>query len=691
MEKRTKLVKSNYTLINKTKINNYKTKTGKEKIQELIVQNEETIKKYEQIKEETNDPKKKDECIQIISKYRNQQVKLHNKLYSLNLFLDMYMNNSKNNVPRPKPRYGLNNSLYLKQYFHHKVNSTIKPSSNYSNIYTDHNNNKNFTLKKNQDKTQHRKCISNLSSVLENTSNIILKNPVKKINVINNKRNHIYPNKLNKNSNSKNSYLQLFLNTSIQSRPNSNYGLNSTLTTCTSSKIDNRNKYIAQPIKENNKFFNSKKNIFIINNINNYYGKIKNSSTTTISKYIQNIPNHIVNKNLRKKIKNKILKYNILDEDEQLDININIENEEKKNNKKNLDIIDDNIEFKTNPKLIVKQKSYKIKNNSIVELYYSYHNNNELYMAMSEKNILGYNIKIIKFKKKQFITRLKKHNNRIITIKHFFNMKKIHDYLISGDIDHVVNVWDVSYKYSVNQFIYSIIYNGKSIYNVLQISIEENENYVENYLIIYDESINIYELNEGNFIKNVNHYPSHKEKILNLINWKNKDNNLDYIIKCTEHKIVIFNFIDEDIFFELCNYYTNNNNGKFAYKTEGCIISNKNLDYLCIFSSEMNLEIWDLYNLCLKDKISIDLNLINNTYYLSIIPWNYQYILIINSNNTYIYIININTGISSKILVNFRNNNKKVYIKKLLIKKYGESLLFWCPNRYMSLFSPNNI
>ena len=230
-------------------------------------------------------------------------------------------------------------------------------------------------------------------------------------------------------------------------------------------------------------------------------------------------------------------------------------------------------------------------------------------------------------------------------------MKKIHDYLISGDIDHVVNVWDVSYKYSVNQFIYSIIYNGKSIYNVLQISIEENENYVENYLIIYDESINIYELNEGNFIKNVNHYPSHKEKILNLISWKNKDNNLDYIIKCTEHKIVIFNFIDEDIFFELCNYYTNNNNGKFAYKTEGCIISNKNLDYLCIFSSEMNLEIWDLYNLCLKDKISIDLNLINNTYYLSIIPWNYQYILIINSNNTYIYIININTGISSKILV----------------------------------------
>ena len=46
---------------------------------------------------------------------------------------------------------------------------------------------------------------------------------------------------------------------------------------------------------------------------------------------------HIVNKNLKKEIKNKILKYNIIDQDKQLDINIKY-NEEKKNNQKKNEI-----------------------------------------------------------------------------------------------------------------------------------------------------------------------------------------------------------------------------------------------------------------------------------------------------------------------------------------------------------------
>ena len=43
--------------------------------------------------------RKSAEYEQIISKYRNQQVKLHNKLYNINLFLNMCMNNGKNNIP----------------------------------------------------------------------------------------------------------------------------------------------------------------------------------------------------------------------------------------------------------------------------------------------------------------------------------------------------------------------------------------------------------------------------------------------------------------------------------------------------------------------------------------------------------------------------------------------------------------
>ena len=143
--------------------------------------------------------------------------------------------------------------------------------------------------------------------------------------------------------------------------------------------------------------------------------------------------------------------------------------------------------------------------------------------------------------------------------------------------------------------------------------------------MIYDNSINVYKLSNGNFIKNINHYPLKEEKIINLIKWKNKDNNLDYIIKCSEHKIVIFNFIDEDIFFELSNYKKNNDDNNLMYRSEGYISSNQNFDYLCIFTSDMNLEIWDLYNLSLKENINININLENDNNLLNIVPWNNKY------------------------------------------------------------------
>ena len=195
----------------------------------------------------------------------------------------------------------------------------------------------------------------------------------------------------------------------------------------------------------------------------------------------------------------------------------------KKIIKKKNDIFNENLMFKSNPNILFRKKYFKIKNNTIIELYYSYHDNNELFIALSEKSILGYNIKIIKFKNKLFVTRLKKHNNKIIIIKHFFNLKKVHDYIISGDMDRAINVWDVSYKYSINQFLYNIIYNGINTYNLFNVCIEENNN-INYYLLIYDKTVNIYHLNEGNFIKNINHYPSKEEKIINLISWNNKDN-----------------------------------------------------------------------------------------------------------------------------------------------------------------------
>ena len=73
-----------------------------------------------------------------------------------------------------------------------------------------------------------------------------------------------------------------------------------------------------------------------------------------------------------------------------------------------------NIEINSNQNFFFRKKYFKIRVSTDIELYYSYHENNELLMALHEKSISGYNIKIIKFKNKKFITRLKKHNNKII-------------------------------------------------------------------------------------------------------------------------------------------------------------------------------------------------------------------------------------------------------------------------------------
>ena len=81
----------------------------------------------------------------------------------------------------------------------------------------------------------------------------------------------------------------------------------------------------------------------------------------------------------------------------------------------------------------------------------------------------------------------------------------------------------------------------------------------------------------------------------------------------------------------------------------------------------------------------------DDTYLFGIIPWNNKYILLIDGDNNYIYVIDvINNKINSKINGCFRNNIRQIYCKKIIHKKYGESLLVWCYNRYISLFSSNN-
>ena len=103
----------------------------------------------------------------------------------------------------------------------------------------------------------------------------------------------------------------------------------------------------------------------------------------------------------------------------------------------------------------------------------------------------------------------------------------------------------------------------------------------------------------------------------------------------------------------------------------------------------MNIEIWDLYSLSLKESISIKINLIDDIHLINFIPWNNKYTLIIKGN--YIYVLDIeNKNIISKMIGCFRNTNRQIYCKKTKSNIYGQSLLFWCNNKYISLLSSND-
>ena len=102
------------------------------------------------------------------------------------------------------------------------------------------------------------------------------------------------------------------------------------------------------------------------------------------------------------------------------------------------------------------------------------------------------------------------------------------------------------------------------------------------------------------------------------------------------------------------------------------------------------LDIWDLYELNLNEKIILNRNLINDAYLLNIIPWNYKYIIFSDGNKNYLYVFDLELKkIVNKIEAKSTNDINHIYCKKIVDKVYNESLIVWKHNNYMSLFSIN--
>jgi hypothetical protein len=134
MKKDENIFKNTFTSVNEGEPNIPK-KPLKDKIRDLIVKNDLTIKRYEKLKEQSNNSQRKMEYLKMISKFRTRQISLKNKLHSLNLLMNPNLNNYPNKIMKQKTQIETTNKG--KFTLHKKINSS--DYNNYSIVYTNNN------------------------------------------------------------------------------------------------------------------------------------------------------------------------------------------------------------------------------------------------------------------------------------------------------------------------------------------------------------------------------------------------------------------------------------------------------------------------------------------------------------------------------------------------------------------------
>ena len=221
------------------------------------------------------------------------------------------------------------------------------------------------------------------------------------------------------------------------------------------------------------------------------------------------------------------------------------------------------------------------------EIFISYKDNKEYLIS---PNINNFNLDIFRLLDNKIILSLKGHKNKIRTIRYFINKNSYNEYLISGDDNKIVIIWDIYNNYNIKYQI-DIKYEN-NIYSCLLIF---PHNINENYIItstfhrsndIDKSSSKIYSLNNGKFIKYINN--TNNNNIFYLLSWYNKKNNKYYIIQFS-NKIIINNLIEDELYSELKQEPESCHCSGFIYEKE-------NNDYLCSSSYIGYINIWDLYN-----------------------------------------------------------------------------------------------
>ena len=293
--------------------------------------------------------------------------------------------------------------------------------------------------------------------------------------------------------------------------------------------------------------------------------------------------------------------------------------------------------------------------NDIFEVFTSYKDNKEYIVS---KNI-NFNLDIYNLLENKKILSLEGHKNTISTIRYFINYKDYNEYLISADYNKVVIIWDITNNYNIKHKI-NINYMDYIYSCLLVFPHNQEDNYIITSTYYNDEnSVKIYSLNKGNFIKNINNKKGNQIKY--LLSWHNKKNNKYYIIQVCNYQVLISNLMEDEIYAQLISEIEGKHNSAFLY-------SMNNNEYLCCSSNIGYIDIWDLYNKKIYKVINT-----NKCVLMHIIEWNNKYSIVADLLNNSFKIIDLE---KFENIFDIGGQHKNVRcVKKIYIPKFGESLL----------------
>ena len=351
----------------------------------------------------------------------------------------------------------------------------------------------------------------------------------------------------------------------------------------------------------------------------------------------------------------------------------NLTNNFNKNNKKKIITEEKQLLFKSN---LSNYNNYKIISsqidggrgvNDLFEVYHLYNDKKTVYVAMKKK---GYNdisfidiIKIISLYDYKNIISLKGHQKRINFIKYFLNPYNKKEYLISGDREERVRVWEIKDENNYISSIYIKTNYGRlilqqSIYNCI-LYFTEYKSYIYT-TTVTDKCSRLYDLEDGALLREIsitsNNYTFY------LIRYK------DYIVDVCRDYVIIYALFNEEIYDKIQLKETEGDN------RSACIIYNKNnTDYLYISNSQGYIIPYDLK----KKKVGEIISLNKDLYH--IIPWNLDKLIVAQYNTQFLGIVNLDN--SDKKYKDPKNKNQIkcnkeiICVKKILLNEKDEILL----------------